>query len=400
MYCHDARGLGHTARSLSIASYISQKIDRCTILLLTDLSIVGKFKIPSNVDYVHLPGVIYEKQDEFRPKNLNIRAKKVLRLRCKIAQSAAKTFKPQVMVIDRDPLQMPKEMKRNLGFMREVMPKTQLIWSLPDVLGDPQMITQAWEQGKAYKTLHHYTDEIWIYGAKEIFDATEQYKFPETLRKKTLFTGYFKAPALPAQQKPKDLTDLHLEKPFVVVTAGSGVRGSRLIETYMKLLSSAGDHFPFQSVVITGPMMHSRKKGELRERAASLPNVIFHRYSKHILQYIKYADLVISNGGYNTLCEILSYNKKAILIPDAEPPQEHLLRAQIFHQLGYVDLLPMNQLTVEKLGEKISALLPGPAALPFRKMNSEIPMNGLDRIVERLNQISEKPNLKIKKNAI
>jgi predicted glycosyltransferase len=44
-------------------------------------------------------------------------------------------------------------------------------------------------------------------------------------------------------------------------------------------------------------------------------------------------------GGYNTYCEILSFNKPALIVPRITPREEQLLRARRAAELGMVDML-------------------------------------------------------------
>jgi predicted glycosyltransferase len=48
---------------------------------------------------------------------------------------------------------------------------------------------------------------------------------------------------------------------------------------------------------------------------------------------------VVSMGGYNTFCEILSFDRPAILVPRTAPRQEQLLRATRASDLGLVRML-------------------------------------------------------------
>jgi predicted glycosyltransferase len=48
---------------------------------------------------------------------------------------------------------------------------------------------------------------------------------------------------------------------------------------------------------------------------------------------------VVAMGGYNTFCEILSLDKRAILIPRVKPRQEQLLRANRAAEMGLVRTL-------------------------------------------------------------
>jgi len=44
-------------------------------------------------------------------------------------------------------------------------------------------------------------------------------------------------------------------------------------------------------------------------------------------------------GGYNTFCEIISFDKPALIVPRTIPREEQLLRAQRASELGLVDML-------------------------------------------------------------
>jgi predicted glycosyltransferase len=56
-------------------------------------------------------------------------------------------------------------------------------------------------------------------------------------------------------------------------------------------------------------------------------------------QLMQYADCVVSMGGYNTICEIMSFGKRALVVPRVIPRKEQLIRAQRMHELGIIDVI-------------------------------------------------------------
>jgi predicted glycosyltransferase len=44
-------------------------------------------------------------------------------------------------------------------------------------------------------------------------------------------------------------------------------------------------------------------------------------------------------GGYNTFCEILSFDKKAIVVPRMQPRLEQFIRARAARNLGLIEML-------------------------------------------------------------
>lgn len=397
LYTQDANGLNHTSRALHIARHLSKKLNDCSLLLLTDLAIVGKFKLPENVDYVHLPGIVRTGNGTFRSQNLNVELKKSIRIRCKIAQSTAKTFKPQIVLVDRDPTQIPKESFRTLSFIRQVLPKTRIIWGLKDILGCPDEIKKLWQKKKVYRLLHHCADELWIYGAKDIFDPVNRYDFPNTLRSRVTYTGYFDYKQVAVQERPKDLDRFDQNKPLVLVTAGSGVEAGGLVDSFLRMFEQRGPVLPFVGLVVTGPMMSRQIKKDFLARAAGLPGLMMHRFSKHILQYMHYAELVFSVGGYNTLNEIMSLRKRAIFVPGKRSPFENLSRAQRFAELGFATMINADELSPGVLERTIREALLHNSQKNGASPSVNLPVDGLDRIVERIRAIAglEDKHLKI-----
>ncbi|MFX8466388.1 hypothetical protein ABTL61_19210, partial [Acinetobacter baumannii] len=49
---------------------------------------------------------------------------------------------------------------------------------------------------------------------------------------------------------------------------------------------------------------------------------------------------VVAMGGYNTFCEILSFDKPALLVPRTEPRLEQYIRASRAQALGLMRMLP------------------------------------------------------------
>jgi predicted glycosyltransferase len=65
---------------------------------------------------------------------------------------------------------------------------------------------------------------------------------------------------------------------------------------------------------------------------------------------------VVSLGGYNTFCEILSLNKRSIVVPRVTPRAEQLIRADTACKLGLVQVISPQALTPEVLTEALELL--------------------------------------------
>jgi predicted glycosyltransferase len=89
------------------------------------------------------------------------------------------------------------------------------------------------------------------------------------------------------------------------------------------------------------------------------------------------AAAVVSLGGYNTFCEVLSLNKRSLIVPRVTPRAEQLLRAHAAQKLGLVQMLHPADLTPETLAEAIIQL---PNQSPPASHRIPGLLNGLRRI--------------------
>ena len=48
---------------------------------------------------------------------------------------------------------------------------------------------------------------------------------------------------------------------------------------------------------------------------------------------------IVAMGGYNTFCEILSFDKRAIIVPRTKPRREQLIRAMRAQEMGLLSML-------------------------------------------------------------
>ena len=94
------------------------------------------------------------------------------------------------------------------------------------------------------------------------------------------------------------------------------------------------------------------------------------------------ADVVVSMGGYNTVCELLTLRKRLIVVPRVRPVQEQLIRAQRMAAGGLLRMVHPDQLTPASLWQVVHAEL---AALsrgaPLPQLQA---MGGLPQVTKAL----------------
>ena len=69
------------------------------------------------------------------------------------------------------------------------------------------------------------------------------------------------------------------------------------------------------AVMVLGPFMDPERQAEFHSRAVALDQVEMLTFDAQMEALIDRAVGVVAMGGYNTFCEILSYDKPAVIVP-------------------------------------------------------------------------------------
>ncbi len=359
MYSHDTYGLGHIRRTMAVASHL--RAPNINILILTGSPIAGRFAFPEQIDFVRIPGMIKKTNEEYLPLSIKINAKHALEIRKNIITATTKTFQPHLFIVDKEPLGLKKEVLPTLQWLRRSRPQTRTILGLRDIMDDGESVRRSWEKKGIYEILDRLYSEIWIYGIQAFYDPISEYAIPESISRKMYFTGYIprKVPSAAEVKKERKRHCIREGQKLVVVTTGGGGDGYPVMDTYLSMLESFGFPLPFRSVLVTGPFMPKDQRISVFKRAKKLGVRAYHFY-RQMEKLLASADLVISMGGYNTLCEILSQGTVALLIPRETPRMEQLIRAERFHRQNLVDYIPWHSLSPVSMGEKVFHLLDHP----------------------------------------
>jgi len=381
MYSHDTYGLGHIRRTMAIANHLRDS--NTNILILTGSPIAGRFSFPQQVDFVRIPGMIKKTNDEYQPLSIRIDPEQALSIRTNIIQATAETFRPNLFIVDKEPLGLKREVLSTLEWLKKHNPSTRCILGLRDILDDSSVIQADWKAKNVYSYLERLYDEIWVYGNRDIYDPIEMYNIPEPLHERIKFTGYIPRKQLGAQKRKSIRKRYRIldDDKFILVTTGGGGDGAEVLEHYLAMHDYYPTSLPFKSIIITGPFMAKQKRGKLRKRASSLGIKIVPFHPK-LEELIVAADLVISMGGYNTICEILTQQTPSLIIPRQTPRREQLIRAQRLKDQGLLDFIPWNEVTPQLFREKIFAILNNKKQ--YTDTIAAFDLSGLDVMVERL----------------
>ena len=202
IYSHDSFGLGHLRRCRTIAHSLVAHHKKLNVLILSGSPIVGRFSFRSRVDFVRVPGIIKRRNGEYTSLNLDFHVEQTLALRASIIEHTARVFRPDLFLVDKEPLGLLGEVRSTLALLRR-QGTTRLVLGLRDIMDDPTSLVEEWRRKRAIPALKRYYDQIWVYGLSQVYDPIESYGFPADVAAKTIFTGYLRARRTPTRRCPR-----------------------------------------------------------------------------------------------------------------------------------------------------------------------------------------------------
>ena len=335
MYSHDTFGLGHLRRVRAIAHALVEAHKDVSVLILTGSSIIGSFDFRTRVDFVRVPGVIKLRNGEYTSLKLHMNISETLAIRESIIRHTAETFDPDLFIVDKEPLGLHGEVESTLQYLGEI--GVPCVLGLRDVMDEPALLEPEWKRKRAIPALSNYYDEIWVYGLPQFCDPLEGLQIPQSVRRKMIYTGYLQRKE-PADLPGSSFMPAKIEKPYILVTPGGGGDGEEMVDWVLRAYET-DRNIPYPALVVLGPFMPAEVQSTFKQRAEVLNDVEVITFDAHLEHLIVDAVAMVAMGGYNTFCEILSFDKPAVIVPRRYPRREQYIRAERAQELGLLKML-------------------------------------------------------------
>ncbi|MDJ0674331.1 MAG: glycosyltransferase [Calothrix sp. MO_167.B42] len=385
VYSHDAYGLGNIRRMLGICEHLLDEIENLSILLVSGSPMLQGFRLPIGLDYIKLPCLNRGETGKVAVKYLGTDIDETVKLRSDLILSAIANYKPDLVMVDKKPYGLQDELKQSLNYIQHNLPQTKLVLLLRDILDTPKKTIAQWRDRYYYQAIEKFYDQLLVVGMPEVFDFCKKYQFSADIADKIRYCGY-----IHRQSKTKNINEIHQElqlspgEKLVLVTPGGGQDGYHLLNTYLDALAFLPQEHQVTSLIFCGPEMSTPEKQALFQKAEKYSQVQIRDFTDDLMSYITASDTIISMAGYNTVCEILSAAKPALIVPRVQPSQEQLLRSGRMNRLGLFPVVHPDNLTPELLMDSLLNLLSTTDELaPKIKLD----MNALPRITHYINRL-------------
>jgi predicted glycosyltransferase len=387
VYSHDTFGLGNIRRMLAICEHLLREIEGLSILLISGSPILHGFRLPKGLDYIKLPCINRGETDNLVAKYLGTDIDETVKMRSDLILSAAVNYKPDLVLVDKKPYGIKNELAPTLDYLQAKLPQTRFVLLLRDILDTPAKTIAEWHKHGYYEAVKKFYDLLLIVGIPEIFHLPQEYQFPTEVIQKAHFCGYIRKPQGCKQpEQVRDELQLSSNQKLVLVTPGGGEDGYQLIHTYLTGLKLLTDTHKIKSLIICGSEMPIEHRQALYQMATTYPQVQMYEFTDDLMSYVGVADVVVSMAGYNTVCEILSASKPAVVIPRIKPSQEQFVRSQRMYEFGCFQTIHPHDLTPSVLMQQVQQQLVN------TQVNNTVNLGGLDRIASLIKSIFTNKN--------
>ena len=367
IYSHDSFGLGHVSRCRTIANALVAADPNVSVLIVSGSPVIGSYEFRSGIDFVRIPGVVKQiETGEYDSANLRVGVEHTLAMRTRIIRDTADIYQPDLFIVDKEPTGLRGEVVPALRLLKER--GTPLVLGLRDVMDDPAALAVEWERKNVVPALRDLYDEIWIYGLPQINKPLTGIEVPPSVRHKMVYTGYLRRDLPLHSDVPHELEEI--DDPFILVTAGGGGDGADLIDWVLAAYES-DPHIPYGAVIVFGPFMSALEREAFKERSAKFRNIRTLTFTNNLGALMQRAAGVVAMGGYNTFCEILSFDKKAIIVPRTRPRLEQFIRARAARNVGLIEMLDADR------GRAPHAMATALRQLPQQGLPSDVVVPGL-----------------------
>jgi predicted glycosyltransferase len=373
LYSHDTLGFGHLRRNLMIARSLKASTPCPEILMIVGMREAGAFVLPPGVDCVALPAFAKGSDGAYRPRDLGQALEPLVALRSHIIDAAVSAFNPDLMIVDNVPRGALYELDLTLKHLAK-RGRTRLVLGLRDVIDSPAEVRRQWLRQRNFEAVRNFYDAVWIYGDPSLYNILEDCGLGGELGGKAHHVGYIDHAARLGSVHAEPDRDAVLgsdPRPYALCAVGGGRDGAALCEAFAAAALPEGH----RGILVTGTQMPEASQAVVRALAARRPELTLVEFVREPIALMQGASRIVSMGGYNTVCEVLSLGRPALIVPRVRPRREQVIRAERLAARGLASMLHPDALTPEALGHWMATAKP-----PAVRKAGALDFSGLERV--------------------
>src|SRR5271157_3109489 len=126
VYSHDTFGLGNIRRMLAICTHLHASIPDLSVLIITGSPMLQSFRVSQGIDYIKLPCLKRTESGDLGARFLDLEIEEIVRLRRELILSTVVSFQPDVVLVDKKPDGLARELEPSLRYIKCNLPQTRI----------------------------------------------------------------------------------------------------------------------------------------------------------------------------------------------------------------------------------------------------------------------------------
>ena len=141
LYSPDVVGIGHVRRLVKIATALGRLLPGTAQLLVTGGATTRHLeRRPPGLDFVRLPSWKRVGPERFEPRDLPVPPEELHELRLQLVRRAAAAFRPDLLLVDHNPLGRGGELLPTLAWLRAHRPACRIVLGMRDIFDDADSV--------------------------------------------------------------------------------------------------------------------------------------------------------------------------------------------------------------------------------------------------------------------
>jgi predicted glycosyltransferase len=270
--------------------------------------------------------------------------------------AAFEQAKPDIVLLEMYPFgrrQFRFELLPLLDRVAGQYPKPLVAVSVRDILVDKGRMDRARE---AADIVHKHVDQVLVHGDPSLTRLDLTFPLAREIADKITYTGFVVERPISADPSADR------EDGEILVSAGGGAVGFPLLAAAIRAKRMTR-HRQRRWRIVTGANLPAAQRTELDKLAAGDPDIAIEGYRADFGSLLASCQLSVSQGGYNTIMELIATRCPSVVVPFAEGGEsEQTLRARMLVQRQVLSMVDPEFLTAGTLAAAIDAARP-PAEL-------------------------------------
>jgi len=346
IHCQYVYGIGHLVRTVELARGLSINFQ---VFIFNGGEKVPNFYLPKDINLIQLPA-IYKKENNktLLPVDSSTNIEECFQKRKIIIEKKIEEIKPDIIITEHFPfgLLFENEVTNLISKTKILNPFTKIISSVRDIIENN---SGSINDEYISELINKWYDLVLIHGDVNYVHLNHSFTQIRKILVPIHHTGYI---VRDIPRKIKTDTKHHI----ILASVAAGRLGAELLEAIIASHLLIKQKIKHKLILFSGAFQSDFK--ELQKTILDLKSEDIELNSFDSMLYLDYlsqANLVISLGGYNSIIESISAQKKLLVYQRvfSEGNEEQDLRIKLFEDLGYLQVIKRNDLKIKELAEVV-----------------------------------------------